>query len=248
MEVSIAAEALFYIGTFPVTNSLVMTLVASGLLLLGALLLQRKPKIVPKAVSVQHFAEVLVEGLQVMIAGIVEDKAVAQKVFPLIATLFLFILLSNWLGLLPGMGTVGLRHDAGIIPFIRSGAADLNTTIALSMVAVFSVQFLGIASIGVVKYGKKFFVSPFRKPYGVGTFVGLLELLSEVTRMISFSFRLFGNVFAGEVLLVVMLHLVPYVVPVPFLVIEVFVGLVQAMVFSLLTLVFVKMAVMEAEH
>ena len=184
-----------------------------------------------------------------MTEEVMQDRQLTQRVFPLAATLFLFILLSNWVGLLPGMGTVGLHHgEHAIIPFIRSGSADLNTTLALSFVVVFSIQFIGIASIGVVKYGKKFLVSPLKKPYIIGSFVGVLELLSEITRMISFSFRLFGNVFAGEVLLMVMLHLVPYILPLPFLIIEVFVGFIQAAVFALLTLVFIKMATLESEH
>ena len=111
-----------------------------------------------------------------------------------------------------------------------------------------SAQILGIAAIGIGKYAEKFFVSPFHSPYFVGTFVGILELISEVAKLISFSFRLFGNIFAGEVLLMVMLFLVPYFVPLPFLFLELFVGFVQALVFAMLTLVFLKMAATEAAH
>ncbi|MDD5083803.1 MAG: F0F1 ATP synthase subunit A [Candidatus Moranbacteria bacterium] len=247
MEVSIAAESLFHIGGFPVTNTLIMTLIVSVLVMMAAFALQGRLQPVPR--GLQNGAEALIEAIWGFTLDIMQDKKLAHAVFPLIATIFIFVLFSNWIGLLPGMGTVGLAHgEHSIIPFIRSGSADLNTTIALSFIVVFSVQFLGIATIGVAKYGRKFFVSPFHKPYLVGSFVGLLELLSEVTRMISFSFRLFGNVFAGEVLLIVMLHLVPYALPIPFLIIEVFVGFVQAAVFALLSLVFIKMATLEAEH
>ena len=247
MDVSIAAESLFHIGNFPITNAFLMTLVGSVLILSLALLLKGKLVMVPK--GFQNIVEVFVETFYNLTLEVTQDKKLAIIIFPLIATIFLFILFSNWLGLLPGMGTVGLHHEGhSIIPFIRSASADLNTTLALSIITIFSVQFIGIGTIGVVKYGKKFFVNPFHKPYLVGTFVGLLELLSEATRMISFSFRLFGNIFAGEVLLMVMLHLVPYVLPVPFLLIEVFVGIIQALVFSLLALVFMKMATLEAEH
>lgn len=246
MEVSIAAESLFHIGGFPVTNTLIMTLSVSFLVVSLAFMLRGKLQQVPR--GLQNAVEVLIETLWNFTADVMQDKKLADTVFPLIATIFLFVLFSNWIGLLPGMGTVGLREGHAIIPFIRSASADLNTTLALSFIVVFSVQFIGIATIGVVKYGKKFFVSPFHKPYFVGSFVGILELLSEITRMISFSFRLFGNVFAGEVLLIVMIHLVPYVLPVPFLIIEVFVGFIQAAVFALLALIFVKMATLEAEH
>lgn len=246
MEVSIAAEALFHIGGFPLTNTIVMTCIVSLLIVFAALILRGKLQNVPR--GLQNVVEAMIEGLWNLTQDITQDKKLSVVVFPLIATIFIFVLLSNWIGLLPGMGTVGLQEGHAVIPFIRSASADLNTTLALSFIVVFSVQFIGIATIGVVKYGKKFFVSPFHKPYFIGTFVGVLELLSEVTRMISFSFRLFGNVFAGEVLLMVMLHLVPYLLPVPFLIIEVFVGLIQALVFALLTIVFVKMATLEAEH
>ena len=116
-------------------------------------------------------------------------------------------------------------------------------TVALSLVAVISVQVFGILALGIRGYGSKFIVAPWKKPYVIGTVVGLLELIGEFAKILSFSFRLFGNVFAGEVLLTVMLTLVPYPVPVPFLLLETFVGVVQAAVFSLLTIVFLKMAV-----
>ncbi len=247
MEVSIAAENLFHIGAFPVTNTLIMTLIVSLLAVGFAFALKGNLRQVPH--GLQNAVEALIEALWNFTMEVTQDKRLAHAAFPLIATIFIFILFSNWIGLLPGMGTVGLLHgEHSIIPFIRSGSADLNTTIALSVIVVFSVQLIGISTIGVVKYGKKFFISPFHKPYLVGSFVGLLELLSEVTRMVSFSFRLFGNVFAGEVLLIVMLNLMPYLLPVPFLIIEVFVGFIQAAVFALLALVFIKMATLEAEH
>lgn len=247
MNISIAAETLGHIGGFPLTNAFLITILVSLTVIGVFMALRGRLDLVPR--GLQNVMEAIVEGLWNLTRDVIQEKHLARSVFPLIATIFLSVLLSNWMGLLPGMGTVGLHHgEHGIIPFIRSGSADLNATLALSLIVVLSVQFLGIATIGVVQYGRKFFVSPFRKPYLVGSFVGILELLSEVTRMISFSFRLFGNVFAGEVLLTVMLHLVPYVLPVPFLIMEVFVGLIQAAVFALLTLVFIRMATLEAEH
>lgn len=247
MEISIAAESLFHIGGFPVTNTLIMTLAVSLLVIGFAFVLRGRLQLVPR--GLQNVVELIIESLLNLADDVLQDKKLTKVVFPLVATIFLFILLSNWIGLLPGMGTVGLPHgEHAIIPFIRSASADLNTTLALSFIVVFSVQFIGIATIGAVKYGKKFFVSPFHKPYVVGSIVGILELLSEITRMISFSFRLFGNIFAGEVLLIVMLNLMPYILPIPFLLIEVFVGFIQAAVFALLSLVFIKMATLEAEH
>ena len=250
MEISIAAEKLFSIGSFPVTNAFLIGFLVSVSLMLVSVFVSRRLTLVPR--GVQNVLELIFEGLLGFIDSVLEDKQQSRKFFPLITTIFLFVLLSNWVGLLPGAGTVGLSHmkegHATIVPFLRSTSADLNFTIALSLIAVFVIQFSGIAALGIIKYGQKFFVSPFHKPYGLGTIMGLLELVSEFAKLLSFSFRLFGNVFAGEILLVVMLHLVPYFIPLPFLFLEVFVGFIQAAVFAMLTLVFLKMAMTEAAH
>jgi F-type H+-transporting ATPase subunit a len=248
MHISIAAEEMFRLGNFPMTNTFILTLIVSVGLVLFSAVFFGKLSVVPG--RVQSAVEAIFEALWKLVVDVAGSESLARKFFPFIATIFFFVLFSNWSGLVPGFGTVGLSgHDGhSIIPFIRSPSADLNMTIAISLLAVFMVQFMGIATIGAVKYAKKFFVSPLVKPYGVGTFMGVLELMGEVTRVVSFSFRLFGNIFAGEVLLIVILNLVPYVVPLPFLFLEVFVGVVQAAVFSILTLVFLKMATLEPEH
>lgn len=250
MEISIAAEKLFSVFSFPVTNSLLIGFTVAVFILLFTQKIVREWQVVPR--GAQNLLEIIVDSLLKLIESVTQDKAQARTFFPLIATIFLFVLLSNWIGLLPGMGTVGLTHGEGthatIIPFLRSTSADLNFTLALSLITVFTIQFAGVASLGILKYGKKFFVSPLHKPYGIGTAVGMLELVSEVGKTISFTFRLFGNVFAGEVLLTVMLHLVPFLLPLPFLFLEIFVGFIQAIVFSMLTLVFLKTAMTEAAH
>lgn len=250
MEISIAAEKLFSIGGFPVTNALLIGFLVSIFLIVVTQIVRKHLEQVPR--GIQNLVEVIFEALLDLVESVTQDKKQARQFFPLIATIFLFVLIANWVGLLPGLGTVGLTHmkdgHATIIPFLRSTSADLNFTIALSLIAVFTVQMTGIAALGIVKYGKKFFISPFHKPYGIGTAVGILELTSELGKIISFTFRLFGNVFAGEVLLTVMLHLVPYFIPLPFMFLEVFVGFIQAVVFAMLTLVFLKMATVEVEH
>ncbi len=246
MEISIAAEELFHIGAFPITNAFLTTLVVSASLIVGSLVLRGRLRPVP--VGLQNAAEAVIEKLWDLTESVAGDRELGKRFFPLVATIFLFVLFSNWLGLLPGMGTFGLQHGEALHSFVRAGSADLNMTLALSLISVFAVQFTGIGILGVMGYAKKFLVSPFHKPYVIGTFVGLLELAGEVTKIISFSFRLFGNIFAGEVLLIVIGHLVPYFVPLPFLFLEVFVGLVQAGIFAILTLVFLKMATIEAAH
>ncbi len=251
MEISIAAEQLFSLGNFPITN----TLLIGVLVTLGLIWLCRSVAVNWREIPTgkQNVMEVIFEALLDLIQSVTQDRKQALQFFPLIATIFLFVLFSNWVGLLPGMHTIGLtgHHAEGshtIIPFIRATSADLNFTLALSLIAVITIQFTGIAALGVTKYAQKFLVSPFHKPYGIGTLVGVLELISEVGKTVSFTFRLFGNVFAGEVLLIVMLHLVPYFLPLPFLFLEVFVGLIQAIVFAMLTLVFLKGATLEPEH
>lgn len=251
MEISIAAEKLFSIGFLPVTNAFLIGMVVSALLIFFTTRVAKNPTLVPR--GLQNVLEIIFETLLDLVESVTQDKKQARQFFPLVATIFLFVLIANWAGLLPGLGTVGLSHTnavghATIIPFLRSTSADLNFTLALSLITVIIVQFTGIAALGLVKYGKKFLVSPFHKPYGIGTAVGILELVSEIGKIISFTFRLFGNIFAGEVLLTVMLHLVPYFLPLPFMFLEVFVGAIQAVVFAMLTLVFLKMATLEAVH
>jgi len=185
-----------------------------------------------------------------MIDGVTNDRAKTKKFFPVVATIFIAVIASNWIELVPGLGSIGLwKQEAGqtiLVPFIRSSSADLNFTAAIAIVSFIAVQIFGVAALGLGHYAGKFFVAPWKKPYVVGSFVGLLEFISEFSKIISFTFRLFGNIFAGEVLLLVVGTLVPFIVPLPFLVLEIFVGFVQALVFSMLTLVFLVGAT--AEH
>ena len=250
MDISLAAESIFHIGNFPVTNTLLIALAIGALFFVASLFLKKKLRMVPG--GFQNLIEYIFEALLDLIDSVTQNKEETKKFFPIVASIFLFVIASNWIELAPGLGTVGINEVHGgktvLIPFLRSSSADLNVTLALAIVSVFSIQFMGIAAIGAAKYAKKFFVSPLHKPYMIGTFVGLLELLGEIAKIISFSFRLFGNIFAGEVLLLVMLNFVPYIVPIPFLMLELFVGFIQALVFSMLTLVFLKIAVTEAHH
>ncbi len=153
-------------------------------------------------------------------------------------------MISNWLGLLPGVGSFVVAHGSGHVPLLRAPAADLNFTVALSILTVLLINVFGIAAIGIGRHAGKFF--NFKNPIMFG--VGLLELVSEFARIVSFSFRLFGNVFAGEVLLVIIGFLVPYLIPLPFLFMEIFVGFIQAFIFAMLTTVFIATAIHHSEH
>ena len=256
MNISLAPEILGHLGSFPITNTLVIAWILIAVFLVLVLLLRAKPfRQVPT--GLQNLFEFAIEKLMNMVMSVTQDRARAAKFFPIVATIFLFVFFSNLVEIVPGLGTVGLhvmKHgEVELVPFIRSSSADLNMTFAIALVAVFSVQFLGIGVLGIKEYAGKFFIPPWKKPYGIGTFVGLLELIAEFAKIISFAFRLFGNIFAGEVLLMVMLFMVPYLVPLPFLFLEIFVGFIQALVFSMLTLVFLTMATtshheVEAHH
>ena len=252
MNISLAAEPIFHIGSFPITNTLIMAWVVIGVLIIVALTVRGKLSRVPR--GAQNLLEALFEQALEIMDSVTGSRALSYKFFPVVMTIFLFVFVSNLIEIVPGLGTIGLRemHEGHslIVPFIRSSSADLNVTLAIAITSVLATQIMGIAVLGAFKYAGKFLVPPWKAPYVVGTFVGLLELIAEVAKIVSFSFRLFGNIFAGEVLLTVALFLVPYVVPLPFLFLEIFVGLVQAVVFSMLTLVFMKMAVTshEEEH
>lgn len=245
MEISLAAEKIGHIGSMPITNSMVTSWIGAAILVIVAFLATRKMKLVPT--GLQNVFETVVEFLYNTANSVIGDEKATRKYFPLVATLFLFIIFNNWLGLIPGVGTIGIyevHHGKEIlVPIFRSGNADLNMTLALAIFTVLAIQIFGIAAIGVLKYGKKFlnFSSP------INFAVGLLELIGEVSRIISFSFRLFGNVFAGEVLLAVIAVIVPFIAPLPFYGLEIFVGFIQALVFTMLALVFIKSATTDHE-
>ena len=241
VHIEIAAEKIFEAFGFPVTNTLLMGWITVLVLGVPAYLSYRKMSIIPGVI--QNLFEIVVDKLLEVMSGVFDTRAKAEKYFPLVATIFLFVLVSNWLGILPGIGSIGLIEIEGghekFIPFFRSTASDLNFTLALAIISVMSANIFGIAALGVWKHASKFF--NFKGP--IDFFVGILELISEFAKMISFSFRLFGNVFAGEVLLVIIGFLVPFVIPMPFLMLELFVGFIQALVFAMLTMVFISMAI-----
>lgn len=246
---SLASEAIAHIGSFEVRNTMLMAWFAMVILTIVALCAAAtRYKLVPG--RFQALVEMIVEELYNFFDSILNDSTLTRKVFPLVATIFIFIVVANWMGILPGVGSVYVSHmvDGTVeqIPLLRSMNADLNMTLAIALISVVFVQVLGIATLGILPYGGKFFIAPWKDFFG--SFVGILELISEFSRLIAFTFRLFGNIFAGEVLLVIVGYLVPYIAPVPFLGLEIFVGFIQALVFAMLTLVFLKMGMTSHGH
>lgn len=241
-HISITAEPIGTILGFTITNSILTTWAVMLLLTIIGVFLANSLKTIPG--NLQSIGEIIIEGLYNLFNSILgKDKV--NKFFPLLTTLFIFIISANWIGLLPGVGTIGIKEGTKLIPLFRGPTADLNTTLALALIAVFTVQFYGIKSVGSKIYLSKFI--NFSNP--INFYVGILELISEISRILSFAFRLFGNIFAGEVLLAVIAFLIPIIVPLPFLGLEIFVGFIQALVFAMLTAVFLASATSEhADH
>ena len=247
MHVSIQPEIIGVLFGMPISNSLILSFLTALILVGGGLLVVTSLRLVPQ--KLQNGVEIVVEAILDFITQVLGDTKQAKKFFPLIATIFLFILLNNWIGVLPGVGSIGFYEiDHGeevFVPFFRSANSDLNTTLALALIVMAAIQMYGIQKLGFFRHWSKFFIFTKGPIY---FFVGLLELIGEFAKIISFSFRLFGNMFAGEVLLLIVMLLVPLVIPLPFLFLEFFVGFIQALVFAMLTLIFLKVATTEVEH
>jgi len=252
-----AAVPVFYIGSFPVTNSIVVTWVVAIAVIIFAQVAMRKVRAVPS--GAQNFWEWLVESLFAFIEGIIGRK-LARKTFWFFGTIFIFILFNNWFGLLPGVGTIGRGVETAhgfqvTAPFLRGGNADLNMTAAMSAIFmvlwfVWSVQTVGVKGFILELFGPKGDSTGFIKYMMIVVFflVGFLEVISTAFRPVSLTFRLYGNMFAGENLLEAMSNMIQHpawakavfsaLLPVPFYFLELLVGLVQAFVFMLLTTVF----------
>jgi len=243
-HVALAAEKLFSIGPLPITNSLLTTWIVTAILITFALAATKKITPIPQ--GLQNIAEAMVETFQDFVGSIAGDKS---KVFlPIIASFFFFILFGNYLGLLPGIGSIGFfkieeGHEV-FVPFFRSINSDLNTTAALAIVSLVATHYLSIKYLGLGGYiGKFLSLNP------IFLFVGFLEIIGEITKILSLSFRLFGNIFAGEVLLTTAsTKLFAFIIPVPFYFLELLVGFVQALIFSMLTLVFMVILTQKTSH
>lgn len=251
-EISLRAELVPLFGLH-IPNSILATWLAMVVLVGVSYLATRNLEMVPG--RLQTAVEGVVQGLYHLASGVTGPQT--PTVFPVIATLFLFIVTVNWMELLPGFGSIGIsRLEAGkevFIPLLRAADTDLNTTIALAIFAVASIQVFGVRALGTAYFSR---FLDLKTVLGKGNlmqriaslFIGLLELFDQFTKILSFAFRLFGNIFAGEVLLLVIAFLLPVVGPLPFMALEIFVGFMQALIFALLTLVYFSAAMRHAEE
>ncbi len=296
LHISISAEPVSHVAGLPVTNSMLTSSLVSIFIIAFAIIGRMSLSQTTKPKGFQNIVEWIIESLMNLVESVAGKNKKSQHFFPFIATFFVFILLNNWSGLLPGVGPIQIKeatkpdhkneqphvnalapqayaspteettehrdtmendthemqtteHEEDTheqeshvkyIPLFRAGTADLNTTLALALISVGATQFFGLKFLHL-SYLKKYF--NFSSP--IMFVVGLLEIVSELAKIMSFAFRLFGNIFAGEVLLVVITWLTKMILSlptIPFYGLEIFVGFIQALVFSMLSLVFFNIA------
>lgn len=263
-EITLAAEPITHIGNFAITNSLLNTWLVLFFIIIFSLFLRRKITKVPK--GIQNLFEIIVDGALNLVDSVTNSRKKSLKILPIVFSLFIFILINNWLGLLPGIGSIGYIETAHghstFIPYFRGGTADMNTTLALALIAVISSNIFGIFTVGLWKYTNKFlnFNAILAIPKNITKdpsivivnpikfFVGVVEIIGEIAKVASLSFRLFGNIFAGEVLLASIAVIFAYGLPIPFMFLEVIVGIIQALIFAMLTTVYFAIAMTDEEH
>jgi F-type H+-transporting ATPase subunit a len=302
--VTVRPEALpgVVVGSVQLTNTLITALLVDIILILLAILGTRNMQLVPR--GFQNLLELAVEAIYNLTESVAGAKW-TPRFFAIVATIFFYILVSNWFGLIPGLAAFGMCEEhhveeavqpiavpglaaplmdssqeelpspigcqAGeiLVPLFRSPSTDLNNNLALAVISVFMTQVYGVMAVGLGyftrffnikgiirafqadRHGKRRGCSGMLSTFMFGFidfFVGVLETISEFAKIISFSFRLFGNIFAGEVMLLVLASLVPLVLNIPFLGLEVFIGLIQAFIFYILTVAFFAVATASHDH
>jgi len=262
-ESTLFAEPIYHIGSFTITNALFTSWIVVFVLIVISIAIRLRLKQIPK--GIQNFFEILIDGALSLCDQVTGNRKITNKAFPIVFTIFLIVLLNNWMGIMPfgGFGIIEMtEHGKLFIPLIRSGTADINGTLPLAIMSVIGANLFGIFSIGLWKTINKYvnlkalgsiFTTIRKDPMILMTApimfaVGFLELVGEFAKVASLSFRLFGNVFAGEVLLASMGAIIAYVLPTPFLILEVLVGVIQAFIFSILTLVYYTIASQDHEE
>src|SRR3989339_63247 len=244
---TLAPETLFSIGGLPITNTMVNAWLAIVIFLIIGIIIKRTARIKPT--KFQNACEFFLDGLLGYFDQVTGERKKTMRFLPLVGSIFFFILLSNWLGLMPGTGSITVGHNF----LFRPANTDLNLTAAMALTAVVSSHLFGLFTVGIFTHLNKFiqigtfFKSLTKGPVAILTAiielgVGLIEIVSEIAKVVSLSLRLFGNIFAGEVLMTVMASLVGLLLPTPFMLLELLVGLIQAAVFTMLTLVYLTVA------
>jgi len=263
-ENTLYAEPIAHIGSFAITNSLMTSGLALIIVIILSVAIGHKIKKVPT--GLQNVMEMIIEGFLGIFDGVTGSRKRSLKFAPIVLTFFFFILINNWLGIIPGVGSIGqvvmMNGEKFFIPYLRGGTADLNTTLALATIGVVLSHIIGVITLGGWNYLNKFInikaileipakvkkdpvillVNPIK------VFVGFIEIIGELAKVVSLSFRLFGNVFAGEVLLASMSAILAFGIPIPFLFLEILVGLIQALIFAMLILTYLTINTTAEEH
>jgi len=236
LNISLAPETLFHIGTLPISNSFFWLIILSILILIAIFFFYRSLKLRPG--GFQSFMELLIEGAYNFVEDTVGDRKKAKRVFPLVFTMFFVVLLANLATFIPGQSAITINTADGVVPLFRAIIADYSFVFVITMISVLVTQIVSIAVVGPWGYITKFinFSNPLK------FFLGVMDLVGELAKIMSLSFRLFGNIFAGEVLTAVILFLAPFFMPLPFAFLGILTAIVQPFVFSVLTLVFISMA------
>ncbi len=268
-HVKLPSEEIFHVGHFKVTNTLIASWLTIIVLATLFYVCTRRMKLIPG--RLQSFAEMLVETLLDFVKG-VAGEGHARTLFPVVATIFLYVLTNAYLALLPFFGTIGIIDSHGhFVSLFRAANTDINLPLSIALVSFICIEYWGLRALGFFRYLNSFFnldqlrdgvVSLFKgkiRPAFTGImfgfinlFVGFLEVFSHFIRIISFTFRLFGNMTAGKILLLVVCFLVPFIAMIPFYGLELLIGFIQALIFAGLTLVFGTIALTphaeETEH
>ena len=235
--VSLAAEPIIRLGFFQVTNTILDTILVDGIIIASLIYIRKNIKLIPG--FFQNLMEMVIETFYELAESVAGERA--GKIFPYFMSFFIFILIANWTGHIPGFSTIGFYEGKKLIPLLRAATSDINVTFALALISLAATHFLSIKTIGIKDYLSRYFsLNP------INLYVGILEIIGEITKIISLSFRLFGNIFAGEVVLGTATTLFAFVFPLPFLLLEFIVGFIQALVFAMLTMAF--MAILTTPH
>lgn len=239
LNINLQPEYILSVWGVFVTNTFLTSVLVTALLGILSVIFYIKKRDHKNAVI--NGMRVLIFELLKITDMVTRDRKLSKKILPLVATFFIFIVSANLLALIPGfLGSFFVKTPSGVFPVLRSPNGDLTTTLALAIFSVSAIQFFSMRALGLKRYVGRFlnFANP------IQFILGFFEMISEGVKIVSFSFRLFGNVFAGEVLLLIIAFLVPYIMPLPFMILEVFVGIVQAFIFAMLTLTFIKTSTM----
>ncbi len=262
-HVQLPAEPIFHLFGFSITNTIIASWLTIIVLVILAWAVTHRIRLIPS--RLQSLLEFAIEWMLNLCQDVAGEKN-GRRFFPIVTTIFLFVLMNAWLSLLPGFGSITVHTAEGEVSLLRGANTDINMPLALALISFVFVEYFGIRSLGF-RYLRKFInVGRFVKSIGqlfrgrfraglsglfsgaIDIFVGVLEGLSEVVRIVSFTFRLFGNMTGGEILILMMLFLAPWILAIPFYGLELLIGFVQALIFGGLTLVFATIAVTSPEH